>query len=142
MNTLHEVTRVGVFETNSSSSHSISVCTDGKFAKPNFFKDSDGSITIFDGEFGWGIDTFNDAASKASYCATYAFGRSAQQNVLRQVIAKHLNVSPDSIKFHYDGGYIDHQSSETADDVFSDVESLEAFIFNPGSELHIDNDNH
>ena len=54
--------RRGVFETNSSSVHSISIVKN-KFngSLPLKF------IVDCDGEFGWGADTFDDSSSKAAY---------------------------------------------------------------------------
>ena len=54
--------RRGVFETNSSSVHSISIIKDDfKGSLPKKF------IIDCDGEFGWEVDTFDDSSSKAAY---------------------------------------------------------------------------
>lgn len=53
--------RRGVFETNSSSTHAISIVKNG--SKP--IKTS--SLVFDDGEFGWGFDIYTDTYSKASY---------------------------------------------------------------------------
>lgn len=61
--------RKGVFETNSSSSHSI--CIDDKtFILDTLIPDADGVITIKAGQFGWEWKKYNDAKAKASYCLT------------------------------------------------------------------------
>jgi hypothetical protein len=65
-----KVIRRGVFETNSSSSHSISIAP-GDFRPEHLPVDLDGVCRIHPGEFGWGVETFRDAASKASYCLVY-----------------------------------------------------------------------
>ena len=54
--------RRGVFETNSSSVHSISIIKD------NFNGSLPSQFTInCDGEFGWEVKTYDDAESKAAY---------------------------------------------------------------------------
>ena len=54
--------RRGVFETNSSSVHSISIVKDNfKCSLPKKF------VINCDGEFGWEWDTYDDSASKAAY---------------------------------------------------------------------------
>ena len=59
--------RKNCFETNSSSTHSLCITTEDKYLQlvPN----SDGSIVLTGGEFGWGWDKFNDPLTKANYCA-------------------------------------------------------------------------
>ena len=54
--------RRGVFETNSSSVHSISIIKD------NFKGSLPSQFTInCDGEFGWEVKTYDDTESKAAY---------------------------------------------------------------------------
>ena len=54
--------RRGVFETNSSSVHSISI------VKDSFNGSFPAKFTIdCNGEFGWEVDTFDDSSSKAAY---------------------------------------------------------------------------
>ena len=54
--------RRGVFETNSSSVHSVSIVKDNfKCSLPKKF------VINCDGEFGWEWDTYDDSASKAAY---------------------------------------------------------------------------
>lgn len=62
--------RKSVFETNSSSSHSIHIDTSTElndFIIPN----DDGNVVLNGGEFGWEYIRFNDALTKANYCAVY-----------------------------------------------------------------------
>lgn len=60
--------RHGVFETNSSSSHSVSISNVGSLTsvKPN----RDGIINISLGEYGWGVEEHFDFETKASYLFT------------------------------------------------------------------------
>ena len=69
--------RIGVFETNSSSSHSISLDTRDinnlKCSLPVDNIDGEKVVTMECGEFGWGPEQFNDAYTKLSYLLTYIF---------------------------------------------------------------------
>lgn len=65
------VTRHSVFETNSSSSHSISIDPAMDFIPDRLPMGSDGIIDIYPGEFGWGVDYYYDAITKASYALTW-----------------------------------------------------------------------
>lgn len=62
---MNTVRRRFVFETNSSSSHSISIVS-GDYIPDKIYVDETGTCNIFPGEFGWEIEDFYDAASKAS----------------------------------------------------------------------------
>ncbi len=67
-----KVIRKGVFETNSSSTHVISI-TGGECENPDrLFPSEDGVYRIHPGEFGWEVRTYYDAVMKASYALTWA----------------------------------------------------------------------
>lgn len=131
--------RQGVFETNSSSSHSISIKIK-PFKKDNsLMSDFEDTITIETGEFGWGWDKYNDAYTKASYFLTYYFDNEDKKDMLIRVISK--NCPCNTIKFVNDEySYIDHQSWDILDEIHTE-EELENFIFNKNSWLFIGNDN-
>lgn len=157
--------RRAVFETNSSSSHSITIV--GGTYRPDRLHAEDGVVTIYGGKFGWGVEQFNDAATKASYCLVYAHGPEIDLELdgktgesietrrepthpellerLRQVIASETGCE---VEFNMRGGYIDHQSNGeygtpgVCAEAFKTDETLRDFIFNPKSRLLIDNDNH
>jgi hypothetical protein len=69
--------RHGVFETNSSSSHSLSLSekfdkNDTTLIDLDFDIDpTDTYIQVKYGEFGWGVDEFNDSKTKLSYVVTF-----------------------------------------------------------------------
>ena len=134
--------RRGMFETNSSSSHSI-VLSKSKQLTGKILPE-DGRIVIRPGEFGWGEERHTDAYTKASYCLTAWKG--VQLDILKKVIEKHTGLPVVLIERSDDfdsgdWGYIDHQSIGMLDDVVKTEEDLERFIFGP-STLVIDNDNH
>lgn len=142
--------RKGVFETNSSSSHSLTI------ESTSFLMDSlipeQGVVTIEPGEFGWEWKRFNDAETKASYCLTgalYVADRETALNNLREVIQAQtlcnevvlIEPSDDWDSPNY--GSIDHQSWEDGqfNDLLFDKEELHNFIFNKNSWLFLGNDN-
>lgn len=139
--------RHGVFETNSSSCHSISIRdTCNKYE--TLYPDDDGVFTFTGGEYGWGYETYYDADSKANYVATMCkeIGELNESNdshplrdMLESVITKHTGIT--QFAYHLEDAYIDHQSVD-GDMLTWTPTDMHNFIFNPGSELDIDNDNH
>lgn len=134
-----------VFETNSSSCHSISLSnkTGQSFLLDTLYPDENGIITINGGQFGWEVAQYNDAYTKASYAATSTLywldsevliGVIKKQTAAKEVI---LNISEDYGSEFY--SYIDHESTSTCP---KNAEDLRDFIFNKNSWLYTDNDNH
>jgi hypothetical protein len=148
--------RQAVFETNSSSTHSISVAsgpTEGILLDTIGVIDVDGvpTVVVPPGEFGWEVEDYNDAPTKASYAAIYARdwsgGRSEEFfDILTKVIEDQTGCDHVVYNLGDDcwGSYIDHQSVECGelDYLFDDPEALRQFIFNRNSTLHTDNDNY
>jgi hypothetical protein len=131
-----------VFETNSSSSHSVVLRGDTDFAPVTATGDE---VVIEPGEFGWGYERLEYWKDKASYAYTYAASNPAQMEVLRKVIADFVGVP---VRFNVwrgewaPTGYIDHQSADEGAVIFADGEaSVKQCIFGP-SYIIIDNDNH
>ena len=129
--------RKSVFETNISSSHSITIKNGGEW--DNIGPGENGVIIVQGDEFGWGYEEYNYAYAKASYCATACqYDKYTRTELLKKVIEDYTGY-PTEI---YSDGYIDHQSSDVADEIFESEENLRNFIFNKASVLIIDNDNH
>jgi hypothetical protein len=154
--------RRGVFETNSSSSHSISISCSDHFSDlfANVVK---GGVVYGTGlEFGWGYDIYSSANIKLQYLITGIFSSCSSQldvedkkennsyyKMLKDVIKEYTNyelkiVDFDNIKEkkYYPYGYIDHQSYGEYAMAFDSKNTLANFLFNPQSTLIIDNDNH
>jgi len=131
--------RAGVFETNSSSTHSISICSGNPELYNTILFDSSGVIILTGGEFGWENESYNDAWSKANYAAIYAEENDEARAMLSKVICAHTGAK--EVQFDI-SGYIDHQSFDVVEDAFENEETLRDFIFNPHSYLETDNDNH
>lgn len=141
--------RKSVFETNSSSSHSISISAGDSDALMDTIKiPESGVLELGSGEYGWEWEKYNDAATKADYCAIYCRGSTERRLMLTEVLKKQTGAqvifTDDK---HDDGGergyvgYIDHESAGAAHDAFNSPESLRNFIFNKSSWLFLGNDN-
>ena len=154
--------RYNIFETNSSSSHSITISKDLTTTLDSMSLDSKGVLHVYPGEFRWGEDTFTDPETKASYCYTWAKINEdpSKMAMLGTVLKKQTGAK--KVMFHelteYEeelqedqeltkddlsgfGGQIDHQSSDVAEEAFTSSKKLKQFIFNPKSILHISSDN-
>jgi hypothetical protein len=139
-----------VFETNSSSSHSVSIYNATHGLYDTITPDSSGVIALTGGEFGWEWEKYNDALTKANYAAVYAAGDQAMTDMLVHVIKEHTGAKEVQLSFsaEYSGGnysYIDHQSARSeggdAGKAFDTPLSLKNFVFHPESWLFTGNDN-
>lgn len=149
---MKKLIRKGVFETNSSSCHSISIA-EGNELLDTLYPNKDGIVEIEGAEFGWEYEKYKDAGSKASYAMIYAIDWSRDkseefQQILKDVIKKQSGAVDVVFKRKdndfYPYGYIDHQSVEDEDlhYMFEEPELLRRFIFDKNSVLITDNDNH
>lgn len=135
--------RTGVFETNSSSVHSICI------AKEKTIPDK--SITFMIGDYGWEIDTVN--------VPDYLYTGILLQDDYKELLAKlkrMLNRMNISYKFqtpmwdsysngemYLDNGRIDHSEDvrEFIDAVLNDDNMLMRALFHPDSVVYTGNDN-
>jgi hypothetical protein len=161
--------RKNIFETNSSSSHSISIDFDSPEADllTSLEVNSKGEVIIYTRTFGWEVEDYYDAETKASYCWTWANSYTDNKKYLtmlekvikEQTGAESITFSPkDASYMDYDeedsdldyedgaldieSGSIDHQSQDVCRKAFRSERSLRRFIFSSKSLLHTDNDNH
>lgn len=151
-------TRQNVFETNSSSTHSISIASGSTADLTDLpYVNDEGIVNISTGEYGWEIETYRDCDDRLSYAATYALRNEDYEckevEMLEEVIREYTkaeiilfdgcnaNTNSESTSFH-DHGYIDHQSIDDAAEIFTSKETLAQFLFNPNSYFETDNDNH
>jgi hypothetical protein len=135
--------RHSVFETNSSSTHSISIAEDSEGLYETIIPDDDGVITLVGGEFGWEWEVYNDAWTKANYAAIDSCTSKEKTDMLIKVIKEHTGAKEVIINADnsYDGSYIDHQSIGTTNFAFQDEKTLKTFIFSAQSYLFTGNDN-
>ena len=109
--------RKGMFETNSSSTHTI-IVTDQKTEPGNL-------VDFAIGEFGWGFDKLASIDEKASYLYTMAcemLGRDVYQD-LYEILVKYgvecscsvpAKFTKSSWGEYLDNGYVDHASDGDA----------------------------
>lgn len=138
------IVRHGVFETNSSSTHSISVSNDVE-KYDTLFPNEDGVLVFEGGEFGWEFVKYSDALTKAEYLVTlFKVHELIDQVLFERVVLDHTGAKSIEykIKDEFDA-YIDHQSREDMTWTIFNLtyESMKNFIFNPKSLLMTGNDN-
>ena len=141
--------RSNVFETNSSSTHSITISNSNNASNSTLatiLPDENGTIYLTGGLFGWEYEKYNSALTKANYCAIacdHYDTKYPNKEMLIEVVKKQTGAK--EVIFNIDNNsYIDHQSIESGilEKVFKSKENLRNFIFNKRSWLIIDNDNH
>lgn len=62
--------RLGLFETNSSSTHSIFIAPSSEGIYETLYVHK-GTVHLTGGEFGWEYKKYNDAKTKANYAAVF-----------------------------------------------------------------------
>lgn len=130
--------RRGVFETNSSSAHSLSIAGPEKqFVMDVLYPNQNGVITLTGGEFGWEWFKHNDAETKANYAAVDFNGNETNTEMLIEVIKEQTGAETVILDIG-ENDYIDHDSVGL---VPKNKEELRNFIFNKNSWLFGGNDN-
>ncbi len=128
--------RHNVFETNSSSTHSICIAKDVEVELPE-------SIKFIQGEFGWEYDTLGTNNKKASYLYT-AFNYVDRQEDFKKIVAvlesKGVEVIIEEDEFD---GYIDHiyDLEEMLDGLLENEDQLLSYLFSDLSFIITGNDN-
>lgn len=128
--------RKSVFETNSSSTHSIHIDNETALMDTTLLPNEEGEITLTGGEFGWEWQRYNDALTKANYASIESSGANIDvliQAIIEQTGSKLVNI------IHTDWSYIDHQSAGLL--MGMNLEELKNWIFNPNCWLVTGNDN-
>ena len=148
--------RIGVFETNSSSTHSICIAKNAKLIIPS-------EIHFAFGEFGWEFRKLKSLADKASYLYTGLMNNRMEtefQQVKELLESKGIPVTYEERivehkcyhdqKGHFiqyesspNEGYVDHSIDLVPflNAVLSDEESLMNFLFSGMSYIRTGNDN-
>lgn len=135
--------RTGVFETNSSSVHTLSIGRSKK-STYEYLPPPGGVVVITGGDYGWGYERLDTWLEKADYLATDAQYREGKYlDLLRQALMDGLGGGVE-VKIAVDeDSYVDHQSiGEVWDTILQDRIDLQEFLFNPKYSIIIDNDNH
>jgi hypothetical protein len=149
--------RRGIFETNSSSIHSITIANNESDDFKNYLPEK----LVFDvGEFGWEFDRYNDTNTKANYLYTGLFYHKKKEEYLNkiketlekwgvEVVYPEVNVAPGTygpitlINGYQKFFYIDHSCllDDFIDQVCNDEELLMNYLFSPESFIATGNDN-
>jgi hypothetical protein len=128
--------RQGIFETNSSSSHSLSI---GNLEAGDDIVDSDNCETIIlgTGEFGWEWEDYDSWLDKADYLSILMvqYSNGHIDNLLNAIRRKYPNVEITIS----DSGYIDH-GCDYWEDWMDDEDQIFIFLFGNGG-ISTGNDN-
>lgn len=152
---LKKVIREGVLETNSSSSHAVTLSQSSvsEYLLDTILPDRDGIIVLRGGEFGWDFEKYTDARTKANYLVltigymltdriakiASVLEENSLYDDLREVIMEQTGAT--DVVFDAEDGYIDHESTNVAKDALVSKEAMYNFIFNKHSILYTGNDN-
>jgi len=135
---MKKIIRTGVFETNSSSSHSLSVAReDQEFVYDTIYPDQNGLIKVTGEEFGWGWTKYNDSMTKLAYL--FQDSPESKYDDIKEIVMKQTGAT--EVDFIEGGGYIDHDGCGTTHEVRGSNEDMRNFVFNKNSWLFIGNDN-
>ncbi len=141
----YNLVRNGTFETNSSSSHTISICEKTDFFTPAYQEE----IVISGGDFGWGPDTLTSFQDRLDYVGQMIWEFMAHspktnhdnpQLTLEDLLKDQTGCKTVTWnKSRLSQGYVDHQSLDSS--IFNQ-EDMKNLLFRTGSYIEIDNDNH
>lgn len=130
------IIRHGVFETNSSSCHSLAL-TKGKNGERSLSKlytdyqlDENGNLHFNVGEYGWGVDVLSDFQSKLDYVMTYAIRKGSYYNFLDLMKSLH-DVTQFNKLYYCDqlaGYWNEEENAFKFSGYYSDVDDLERDI--------------
>lgn len=144
--------RQGVFETNSSSTHSICIAKDNNYTIPK-------SVSFEFGEFGWEHNTLDSIYKKASYVYTGFVANNRVEDFKQLLLTleekgiEYMCEEPVYEKYTYkgndgrsyisNGGYVDHSErlTELLDDLVANPQLLLNYLFSPLSFIITGNDN-
>jgi len=143
--------RQNVFETNSSSTHSICIAKDVDIELPE-------SIYFGFGEFGWECNTLDSISEKASYLYTGLYANDRIDDVKKIIslleqkgvkvgfeepVYKTSTWTTEPYEYLDNGGYVDHSYdlSDFLEAVCNDEQMLLNYLFSPLSFIITGNDN-
>ena len=157
--------RTGVFETNSSSAHSLAYGTDyilrgsrwyqptkeHDFSNPMYrldkVPDQYRGYTFYEwlGEFGWGYDVLTTPQEKFSYLLTQMadtseeLHESTDSETLKEMVE---DIGCEIVRCNNQDGYVDHESyGIVKPSLFKSKKDLITYLFNDNIIVYIENDN-
>ena len=126
--------RNNVFETNSSSTHSLHIgCGDKIFPK----LDNDGNIVIYLDEYGWEFNEYYDLHDRMSYVFSYLCNSDVSDLLIDLIDYIKLQTGANEVIFKGSHYYVDHGYEHLT----LNFEWLIDFMFNDGSWFETGNDN-
>ena len=141
--------RKGLFETNSSSVHSIVIGNNGE----DIHKHLPTTLEFYGGEFGWEHEVYTDTDSKASYLYTSIVNCRSDIDVedtlkrIKQILAK-WNVKAVFEELDENNNfrgfcYVDHayDNIELINELTTNEDLLMNYLFSSGSSVETGNDN-
>lgn len=137
--------RKGLFETNSSSTHSIVIGNNGEDIYANLPEE-----VYFGGDcFGWEHDVYYDTQSKASYLFTSLVNCGMNEYIdnIKDILAKwNINAVFEELNKHGDFdsfSYVDHpyENEELVKSLCENEDLLMNYLFSDGSFVETGNDN-
>ena len=134
--------RRNVFETNSSSMHSLSVIGSDRMTT---LENKDGVVVVSYGEFGWGYDSLTTPTEKLSYLITQYSEDEDILETIKEAVFDYTGLKMviyESKTDYWEKGYIDHQSQGMISEYITDKQSIIDIVFNDKNVIVIDNDNH
>lgn len=132
--------RQSVFETNSSSMHSLSII--GSDRMTNVITE-DATVTY--GEYGWGYDTLTHPLDKISYIITQYSDDEEMKETVKRAFKNYTGFELTIVETgdkYYSKGYIDHESYGMICEFVKDENAIVDIVFNDKYTIVIDNDNH
>jgi len=166
----HNKLRKGIFETNSSSTHSLVIDRHSSLInKPDFEIiegwDNEAYVRAESGQFGWEIELYTEPRALLSYLATsiineHHYCKTSKEELKQKVSDAVYKVTGYYVKFDddlyeeglinvkyenmvYKYGYIDHQSFDQPTKVLEGTQQdIIDYLFRTDSYLKTDNDNH
>ena len=157
---MRKIIRQNVWETNSSSSHSLSIKPSIQLSDFNIPLNADGYIEAKFDQYGWGYSELHSQEEKLSYLLTIvkyeavdyiyrsddltqdAFRATEGFQILNDFCKKYCNgISTNNTDMGH--GYIDHQSNEGSlrNYLQNNGTTIEEIILNDKAYIIIDNDN-
>lgn len=157
--------RVGVFETNSSSAHSLAYRTEyilrgsrwyqptkeHDFSNPMYrldkVPDQYRGYTFYEwlGEYGWGYDVLTTPQEKFSYLLTQMadtseeLHESTDYETLKEMVE---DIGCEIVRCNDQDGYVDHESyGIVKPSLFKSKKDLITYLFNDNLIVYIENDN-
>lgn len=136
--------RTNIFETNSSSTHTISISRNFDVANHPFPK----TLVFHGDEFGWDVEIYDDVYSRCSYLYTAMCSLlndeelETRKNHIKDVLEKYGVVAAFAPFKYCDNGYIDHDEDTWGllNYVFENENNLLNYIFGD-TLIYTSNDN-